>query len=104
MSTTVVLADVCAALAAAVVVTSCLGVLVMADALDKLHFVTPIGVVAPVLVALSVTFREGWSTQAATTWVTAALLVGVSPVLGHATARAIQVRRCGDWRPQGGQR
>ena len=52
-------ADVLLGLAAATVLASALGILVMRDVYRKLHYVTPAALVAPALVALAVFVREG---------------------------------------------
>ena len=54
-----VCADVLLGLAVAVVFGASLGVLLMRDAYQKLHFVTPAALVAPVLVALAVLVQMG---------------------------------------------
>ncbi|HET9692119.1 MAG TPA: monovalent cation/H(+) antiporter subunit G [Acidimicrobiales bacterium] len=92
MSAAVVASDVLAGLATVVVVASCLGVAVMPEVLQKLHYVTPIGMVAPTLLAASITCKEGWSNQATSAWVVAVVLAVASPVLGHATGAAIRAR------------
>ena len=52
-------ADVLLGLAVLIVITSSVGVLVMRDPYQKLHFVTPAALVAPALVALAVLVRTG---------------------------------------------
>jgi multisubunit Na+/H+ antiporter MnhG subunit len=86
-------------LAAAIVLFSSAGVLLMRGVYDKLHFVTPAALVAPVLVTMAVLVHAGFS--AATTEVLLALLfmVVAGPFLTHATIRAARVREQGDWRP-----
>jgi multisubunit Na+/H+ antiporter MnhG subunit len=86
-------------LAAAIVLVSSAGVLLMRGVYDKLHFVTPAALVAPVLVTLAVLVHAGFS--ATTTEVLVALLFMVfsGPFLTHATIRAARVRERGDWRP-----
>ena len=54
-----VFAGVFLGLAAAVVLASAAGVLVMRGVHRKLHFVTPAALVAPILVALAVFIRQG---------------------------------------------
>ncbi len=55
-----VVAAVLLGLAVAVVLTSSVGVLVMPDAYQKLHFVTPAALVAPLLVALAIFVHAGF--------------------------------------------
>ena len=95
-----ILTDTLLGLAAAIVLASSAGVLVMRGVYDKLHFVTPAALVAPVLVTMAVLVHAGFS--ATTTEVLVALLFMViaGPFLTHATIRAARVREQGDWRPR----
>ena len=80
------------------VVISCLGVLVMRDALDRLHFTAPAGAIAPVAVATAVLVEEPLSSAGIKAVIVALLLVVTTPVLSHATARAARIREHGRWR------
>jgi multisubunit Na+/H+ antiporter MnhG subunit len=90
--------DVLLALAVVITAAASIGVLVMRDAFEKVHYVTPVSVVAPVLVALAVLVRSGLSNRSAVAWLTVLLLVLASPILSHATLRAARIRTQGDWR------
>jgi multisubunit Na+/H+ antiporter MnhG subunit len=90
--------DVLLALAVVITAAASIGVLVMRDAFEKAHYVTPVSVVAPVLVALAVLVRSGLSNRSAVAWLTVLLLVLASPILSHATLRAARIRTQGDWR------
>lgn len=87
-------------LGAAVLVTlaSVLGLLAMRDVYQRVHYVAPISVVAPLLVAVAVTVREGWDQNTGATWLAIGFVVLVSPFLSHATVRAARIREHGDWR------
>ncbi|MGH3150717.1 MAG: monovalent cation/H(+) antiporter subunit G [Streptosporangiaceae bacterium] len=91
-------ADVLLGLAVAVVFGASLGVLLMRDAYQKLHFVTPAALVAPVLVALAVLVQMGLYENTGETFLALFLMVIAGPYLSHATMRAIRVREKGDWR------
>ncbi len=93
-----VVTDVLLALAVLTVAAAALGVAVMPGAYDRLHFVTPAAVVAPVLVTLAVFVREGLDENTGETVVALVFMVAAAPFLSHATARAIRVRERGDWR------
>jgi multisubunit Na+/H+ antiporter MnhG subunit len=97
-------ADVLLALAVLIVISASVGVLVMRDPYQKLHFVTPAALVAPVLVMLAVLVRSGLDENTGETCL-ALLFMGIAgPFLSHATVRAIRIRDKGDWRlAQGGQ-
>ena len=94
-----VCADVLLGLAVAIVLGASLGVLLMRDAYQKLHFVTPAALVAPVLVALAVLVQTGLDENTGETCVALLFLAVAGPYLSHATMRAIRVREKGDWRP-----
>lgn len=95
--TTVVVA-VLLAVAVASILLSCLGVLVMRDALDRLHFTAPAATIAPVLVATAVLVEEPLSSAGVKAVLVAVLIVVTTPVLSHATARAARIREHGRWR------
>jgi len=92
-----VVADVLLGLAVAVVLASSLGVLVMRDVYQKLHFVTPISLIAPTLVAVAVLVQQGYSENTVETWLALLFLVVAGPFLTHATIRAARIRETGDW-------
>jgi multisubunit Na+/H+ antiporter MnhG subunit len=90
--------DVLLGLAVAVALIASVGVLAMRDAYQKLHYLTPLSILAPVLVGLAVLVQSGYSTRSAQTWLAVGFLVIASPFLSHATIRAARVRAEGDWR------
>jgi multicomponent Na+:H+ antiporter subunit G len=85
-------------LAVLVVAGAGLGILLMRDAYQKLHFVTPAALVAPVLVTLAVLVASGLDENTGETCLALVFLVIAGPYLSHATMRAIRVREKGDWR------
>jgi monovalent cation/proton antiporter MnhG/PhaG subunit len=93
-----VVADALLALAVLAVLGSALGVLVMEDVYQKLHYVALATLVAPVLVALAVLVHKGYSESTTETWLALLFVVLAAPVLTHATARAAAIRERGDWR------
>jgi multicomponent Na+:H+ antiporter subunit G len=76
-----------------------LGVATMRDAFDRLHYVGVAGYGA-FLVAVAIVVRQGFSLIGNKALVVGFLLVTVSPVLVHATARSFRIRasESGDWR------
>ena len=74
-----------------------LGVSVMRDVLDRLHYVSLAGFGA-LLVAISILCAESFSLIGDKALVTAGLLVLAGPVLVHATARSMRTRALGEWR------
>lgn len=73
----------------------CVGIWVMPDTYDQLHFAGPATSVAPIAVACAVIIEESLS-QSGVKAVLAAAVVGViGPVLTHATGRAARIREHG---------
>jgi multisubunit Na+/H+ antiporter MnhG subunit len=93
-----IVADILLGLAVLVVLGASVGVLVMRDAYQKLHFVTPAALVAPALVALAIFVQMGLYENTGETFVALLFMVIAGPYLSHATIRAIRVREKGDWR------
>lgn len=98
-----VASDILLGLAVLIVASASVGVLVMRDAYQKLHFVTPAALVAPALVALAVLAQVGVYQNSGETFLALLFMIIAGPFLSHATIRAIRVREHGDWRlDQGG--
>lgn len=93
-----VTADVLLALAVLVVLVSCVGVLIMRGVYAKLHFLTPVSLVAPFLVAVAIGVQMGFRENTSGSWLMLAFLVLSGPFLSHATLRAARIREKGDWR------
>ena len=93
-----VVADVLLGLAVMIVLSASIGVLVMRDAYQKLHFVTPAALVAPLLVTLAIFVQTGLVENTGETFLALLFMVIAGPFLSHATIRAIRVRETGDWR------
>jgi monovalent cation/proton antiporter MnhG/PhaG subunit len=77
----------------AVELACCIGVLVMDDAYDKLHYLGPAAIVGPLAVAAAIVVREEFSQAGIKALLTAGLLIVASPVLAHATGRALYIRQ-----------
>jgi multicomponent Na+:H+ antiporter subunit G len=76
----------------AVALLACLGVLLMDDALDRLHFVGAL-TAAALLVGAAVLVRESFSLIGDRAVIVAVLVLVTNPVLTHATGRALHRRR-----------
>ena len=99
MSGREILADVLLGLAVLIVLASSVGILVMRDAYQKLHYVTPAALVAPLIVGLAVLAQSGLTENTVQTWLALLFIMIASPFLSHATIRAVRIREKGDWRP-----
>ena len=97
-----VFSDILLGLAVLIVLASAVGVLVMRDAYQKLHFVTPAALVAPALVALALMVQHGVYEMTGEAFLALFFMIIAGPFVSHATIRAIRVRETGDWRPQHG--
>jgi multisubunit Na+/H+ antiporter MnhG subunit len=98
-----ILADVLLGLGVAIALASSVGILVMRDACQKLHYVTPVALVAPLIVGLAVLAQSGLTENTAQTWLALLFIVIAGPFLTHATVRAARIREKGDWRPDAGR-
>ena len=76
-----VVADVLLGLAVLVVASASVGVLVMRDAYQKLHFVTPAALVAPALVGAAVFVQAGLDENTGETFVALLFMVIAGPYL-----------------------
>jgi multisubunit Na+/H+ antiporter MnhG subunit len=93
-----IIVDMLLGLGVASIVLSALGILVMRTALDRLHFTAPAATIAPICFALAVMVEEPLSSAAVKAVLVALLIVGTTPVLSHATARAVRIRAEGRWK------
>ena len=84
----------------AIELACCVGVLVMRDAHDKLHYVGPAAILGPIAVAGAIVIRESLSQAGVKAIITAVLLIIANPVLTHATGRALYIRRRDQLEPE----
>jgi multisubunit Na+/H+ antiporter MnhG subunit len=74
-----------------------LGVVVMRNAFDRLHYVGLAGYGA-LLIAVAILVTESFSLIGDKALATGVVLVGVRPVLVHTTVRSLRARERGEWR------
>ncbi len=86
----------------AIELVAVIGVTVMRDVFDRLHYVGLVGYGA-LLVGISVLVRESFSLIGDKALFAGAFLAVFGPVLVHATARSMRIRELGDWRPRAGE-
>jgi multicomponent Na+:H+ antiporter subunit G len=79
------------------------GVVAMRDVFDRLHYVGPASAVGPFLFAAAALVEDSFSQPGVKALVVALLLAVTSPVLSHATARALRVRQFDHWRALPGE-
>lgn len=80
----------------------CLGLLVLEDALDRLHLSSP-AALGVALISLAVLLQMSFSLIANKALLIAAFTIVGSPVLTHALGRAARVLLRGDWRIASGE-
>jgi multicomponent Na+:H+ antiporter subunit G len=76
-------------------VLTCAGALVARDVFDRLHLVAPAAVLGGPLVCAAVLVNESLNQGGLHAILVAVVLLATGPVLTHATARAVHVRRRG---------
>ena len=74
-----------------------LGMTVMRNVFDRLHYVGLAGYGA-LMIAIAIVVRESFSLIGDKAIATGAVLLLVGPVLIHTTARSFRTRQAGDWR------
>jgi multicomponent Na+:H+ antiporter subunit G len=85
--------DTLVALAVAAELLCCLGLVVMRDVYDRLHYAMATTTVPPFLLAAAVIVAEGWTQPGINALLVAVALFLINPMLAHATARAARSRR-----------
>ena len=78
-------------------VLAVLGLLVMRNTYDRLHYVGLAGYGA-LLTATAIVVRESFSLLGDKALLSGVVLVAFGPVLAHTTARSLRIREHGDWR------
>ncbi len=73
----------------------CLGLVLMRNVFDRLHYAMAATAVPPFLIAAAVVVEEDWTQPSINALLIAVLLFVINPVLASATARAARVRRFG---------
>jgi monovalent cation/proton antiporter MnhG/PhaG subunit len=92
-----VIATVLLVLGALLELFAVLGVTVMRDVYDRLHYVGLAGYGA-LLIGISILVRESWSLIGDKALATGGVLVLIGPVVVHTTVRSFRTRERGDWR------
>jgi monovalent cation/proton antiporter MnhG/PhaG subunit len=80
-----------------------LGLCVMRDAYDRLHYVSVAGFGA-LLIAVAIIVRESFSLIGDKALLVGLVLVLTGPVLVQSTARSLLIRELGDWRTKARER
>ena len=73
----------------------CLGLVIVRDVFDRIHFAMASTTLPPFLIAAAVVVEEDWTQPGINALLIAAVLFLVNPMVAHATARAARARRFG---------
>jgi monovalent cation/proton antiporter MnhG/PhaG subunit len=81
----------------------CLGVAVMKNPYERMHFMAPVSTVSAAAVLIALVIQEGWGQAVIKMSLILLVLFLTNAVLAHATARAARVRELGHWQPVEGE-
>jgi monovalent cation/proton antiporter MnhG/PhaG subunit len=96
--------DILLYVAVATVLVSAIGLLVMKNVNERLHYLGPLTTLSTFLIAAAVFIQEGLSDAATKSIISALALALMNAVLTHATARAARIREYGHWISQPDER
>ncbi len=85
------------AIAVIVALICCLGLVLMKDFYERLHYMATVSTISSVFVLAAVVVQEGWGQATLKTIVIVLVLFLMNATLTHATARAARVRQLGHW-------
>jgi monovalent cation/proton antiporter MnhG/PhaG subunit len=91
-----VIATVLLIVGAALEVLAVLGMVVMRDVYDRLHYVG-LGGYGALAIGIAILVRESFSLIGDKALATGVVLLVIGPVLVHTTARSFRTRELGDW-------
>jgi len=77
----------------------CVGVLVMRNLYDKLHYTAPATTIGALAIAAAIVVEESFTQAGVKAILVLLIMLVTNPVLTHATARAARVRELGRWQP-----
>ena len=76
-----------------VVCLSCVAMASLGDAIDRLHVVTPASTIGVAAICAAVVVRDGLNASGTAAILLGVVVAGSSPLVSHACARSIVVRR-----------
>jgi multicomponent Na+:H+ antiporter subunit G len=82
----------------------CLGLVVMEDVFERLHYMSTVSTISTVALLIAVVIEQGWGQAAIKMSLIVVVLLLMNAVLSHATARAARVRQLGHWQPTQGEK
>jgi monovalent cation/proton antiporter MnhG/PhaG subunit len=82
----------------------CLGIAVMRNVFERLHYMAGVSTIAAFALLVAVVIEHGWGQATIKMSLILVLLFLMNPVLAHATARAARVREFRGWQPARGEK
>ena len=89
--------EVLLSIAVVVALICCLGLAIMPDFYERLHYMATVSTITTFCVLVAVVIQEGWGQATLKTIVIVLVLFFMNATLTHATARADRVRKLGHW-------
>jgi multicomponent Na+:H+ antiporter subunit G len=89
-------------LAAAVLVTllSVVGMAVVRDPYQRLHYIAPPASLSAAFITLAIFLQRGFKPESFKALFATFVLIGMNSVVTHAAARAFRIAEVEDWRPE----
>ncbi len=97
MTPQLIFVDVMIALGTVIACASVLGMLVMRDPYQRLHYLAPASTVSPICYTIALIAESGWHQAAVKALLITVVLLAMNAVLTHATARAFRIKQQGRW-------
>jgi monovalent cation/proton antiporter MnhG/PhaG subunit len=88
-------------MAVALTILCCLGLMLMRDAYQRVHYSAPVVTISMLLVAIAVFIEESDSQARIKVTLIFVMMLVMNSILSHATARAIRIRQVGQLDPKG---
>jgi multisubunit Na+/H+ antiporter MnhG subunit len=92
--------EVLLAFAVGIAFLCCIGMLVMRDAYQRLHYLAPASAISPFLIMIAVLVEEKLTQAGIKTILVVAVMFVMNAILSHATARAFRIRELGQVLPR----
>lgn len=97
MSAATIAVEVLLEIAVVVAWLCCLGILVMPNFYERLHYLSTVTTICAFAILAAVVIEEGWGQATVKTIFVCLVLLLINAIVTHATARAARVRTLGHW-------
>lgn len=89
--------EVCLGIAVVMAWLCCLGILVMPNFYERMHYLASVTTISAFAILAAVVMQEGWGQATLKTIFVCLVMLLINAILTHATARAARVRTLGHW-------